>query len=79
MDTEEQIKNMHSLAADSGTFLRNIASRSYSPYSQFAVGCCLLAANHKMYTGCNVENVVNGNSLCAEGTAIVKMVEDGCQ
>ena len=26
-----------------------------------------------------MENVVNGQSLCAEGTAIVKMVESGCQ
>jgi cytidine deaminase len=52
--------------------------RAYCPYSKFAVGCCLLAANGKLYTGCNVEKSVNGMSLCAEGTAIVKMVEDGC-
>ena len=51
---------------------------SYSPYSNFPVGCCLIGTNGKLYTGCNVENCVNGQSLCAEGTAIVKMVEDGC-
>jgi cytidine deaminase len=61
---------MHQLAMTS-------RSKAYCPYSNFAVGACVLAANGKYYTGCNVEKAVN--SLCAEGTAIVKMVEDGCR
>ena len=61
---------MHKLAMES-------RSRAYCPYSNFAVGSCVLGANDKYYTGCNVEKAVN--SLCAEGTAIVKMVEDGCR
>ena len=61
---------MHKLAMQS-------RSRAYCPYSNFAVGSCVLGINGKYYTGCNVEKAVN--SLCAEGTAIVKMVEDRCR
>lgn len=66
----EHIQRMHDVAAES-------RSKSYSPYSKFAVGACVFAANGKYYGGCNVEKAVN--SVCAEGTAIVKMVEDGCR
>lgn len=61
---------MHELAFDS-------RSRAYCPYSGFAVGVCLLGGTGKYYTGCNVEKSVC--STCAEQTAIVKMVEDGCR
>jgi cytidine deaminase len=61
---------MHELAVSS-------RGRAYCPYSKFAVGCCILGANGKFYTGCNVEKAVC--SLCAEQTAIAKMVEDGCR
>ena len=70
MDIKGDLNKMHELASES-------RAKAYCPYSGFAVGCCLLAANGKYYTGCNVEKAVN--SLCAEGTAIVKMVEDGCR
>ena len=74
MDSQEQsqLTHMFQLAVES-------RKRAHCPYSNFAVGACLLASNGKLYTGCNVENAVNGMSLCAEGTAIVKMVEDGCK
>ena len=52
-------------------------SKAYCPYSNFAVGTCIVGANGKFYTGCNVEKAVC--SLCAEQTAIAKMVEDGCR
>ena len=51
--------------------------KAYCPYSKFAVGACILAGNGQYYTGCNVERAVG--SVCAEGTAIVKMVENGCR
>ena len=72
MQESSQLDNMYHLAVEA-------RKRAHCPYSKFAVGACLLAANGKLYTGCNVENSVNGMSLCAEGTAIVKMVEDGCK
>ena len=51
--------------------------QSYSPYSKYAVGAALLADNGRLYTGCNVENVSYGLTICAERTAVVKMVSEG--
>lgn len=50
---------------------------SYVPYSHFHVGAALLAANGKVYTGCNIENAAYGPSNCAERTAIFKAVSEG--
>ena len=50
---------------------------SYSPYSNFRVGCAILTACGKIITGCNVENVSFGLTICAERTAYVKAVSDG--
>ncbi len=51
--------------------------RSYSPYSKFKVGCALEDDQGRLFTGCNVENANYSESLCAERTAIVKMVSEG--
>lgn len=51
--------------------------QSYSPYSKYAVGAALLADNGRFYTGCNVENSSYGLTICAERTAVVKMVSEG--
>ena len=53
--------------------------RSYSPYSHFPVGAALEGADSKVYTGCNVENAAYGSCICAERTALVKAVSEGCQ
>ncbi|KAL1122033.1 hypothetical protein AAG570_003439, partial [Ranatra chinensis] len=51
---------------------------AYCPYSNFKVGAALLSdSGRKIYTGCNVENVAFGPSICAERTAIVKAVSSG--
>ena len=51
--------------------------RSYSPYSQFAVGAALLSKSGKIYTGTNVENSSFGLTICAERSAIVSAVSGG--
>lgn len=51
--------------------------RAYCPYSKNAVGAALLAASGKIYTGANVENAVNGLSVCAEQVALFKAVSEG--
>ena len=53
--------------------------RSYSPYSHFPVGAALEGADGAVYTGCNVENAAYGSCICAERTALVKAVSEGCQ
>ena len=50
---------------------------SYSPFSRFAVGACVLAKSGKMYKGCNVENSSFGMTICAERCAIFKAVSEG--
>lgn len=45
---------------------------SYSPYSKFRVGCCLLTNDGEYVTGANVENASYGGAICAERTTIVK-------
>ena len=49
---------------------------SYSPYSRFKVGACVLTKDGHIYTGCNIENSSFGATNCAVSTAIFKAVYD---
>lgn len=51
--------------------------KAYAPYSDYWVGCALSDSRGKVFTGCNVENASYPAGLCAERTAIVKMVSEG--
>jgi cytidine deaminase len=50
---------------------------AYAPYSNYSVGASLLTTSGRVYTGCNVENAVYSETICAERTAVVKAVSDG--
>ena len=70
MISNEQKQQLAKIAAE-------MRSRSYSPYSHYAVGAALLTKNGKIYTGCNIENAAYPVSICAERTAIFKAVSEG--
>ena len=54
-----------------------VLERSYSPYSQFEVGACLVAEDGALVTGTNVENAAYGSTICAERTALVRANAEG--
>ncbi len=67
-----EIKKMYEIAHE-------YQQRSYSPYSKYKVGCCVKDSNGKFYGGCNIENASYSPTICAERTAISKMVSEGNQ
>lgn len=54
-----------------------VSKKSYSPYSKFAVGACVLTEDDTIYTGCNFENSSFGLTICAERNAIGSAVAEG--
>lgn len=66
--------------ADDQTLLalaRQAMERSYSPYSHYKVGACLLSADGRLFQGCNIENASFGLTNCAERTAMFKAISEG--
>lgn len=53
------------------------SENSYSPYSKFAVGACVLACSGKTYSGCNFENSSFGLTICAERNAVGSAIVAG--
>ena len=68
--TNEEKKNLIERALEA-------RKNAYAPYSEYKVGACLITADGKYYTGCNVENASYGATNCAERTAVFKAVSEG--
>ncbi|MCS7080823.1 MAG: cytidine deaminase [Chloracidobacterium sp.] len=50
---------------------------AHAPYSGFAVGAVIQARSGRFYTGCNIENVSFGLTVCAERVALFKALSEG--
>ena len=48
--------------------------KSYAPYSRFPVGAAVLTEKGNIFSGCNVENVSFGLTICAERNAIAAAI-----
>ena len=51
--------------------------KAFAPYSKFRVGAAIEDIDGRIHTGCNVENVTYGLTVCAERVAVFKAISEG--
>ncbi len=56
---------------------KTVRLNAYAPYSRFQVGAALLAENGEIFTGCNIENLSYGLTICAERVAFGAAIARG--
>jgi cytidine deaminase len=56
---------------------KKVRQQAYVPYSKFAVGAALLTAQGEIFSGCNVENISFGLTICAERAAVFSAIAAG--
>jgi cytidine deaminase len=71
MDANDPIIQKMRIAAEGA------GERAYCPYSDFQVGAAVLTEGGAVFSGCNVENISLGLSICAERNAVFQAVSQG--
>jgi len=56
-----------------------IAERAYAPYSNYLVGAVVRTHDGRIFEGVNVENAAHPLGVCAEKSALVRAVVEGCR
>lgn len=56
-----------------------LLSRSYSPYSKFAVAATVIDEEGRMFGGVNIENASYGLTMCAERVAVYSAIAAGAK
>ncbi|HEY2383711.1 MAG TPA: cytidine deaminase [Terriglobia bacterium] len=54
-------------------------AKALAPYSGFKVGAALRTKDGRIFSGCNIENVSYGLSVCAERVALWKALSEGAR
>lgn len=69
------------MSGDIKNNLREVAAqarlRAYAPYSSFLVGAALQLKSGLIISGCNVENISFGLTMCAERVCVGRAIDQG--
>lgn len=56
---------------------KEMRAHAYAPYSGYHVGAAALDEKGRIWPGCNVENVSFGATICAERSAVLRLIAEG--